>query len=135
MLLPWQDSLCTNRKKFSLTNLNYRRDITITIAKLRTGHLKGMIIMPDGSRLYGEFRHCPDVQLDPEHIFSCRSIFSVYGECRYCPYVQLDPEHIFRWLSIIAALFKIDIDCTRNIHYSDKAEDVGRAIQHAFGPI
>ncbi|KAF8782068.1 hypothetical protein HNY73_012401 [Argiope bruennichi] len=101
--------LCTNRKKFSLTNLNYKRDIRTTIARLETGHLRGMRIMSDGSRLYGECRHCPGVQLDPEHIFSC--------------------------CSIILALFKIDIECTRDILYSDKVEDVAKDFLHAFGPI
>ncbi|XP_055944550.1 uncharacterized protein LOC129975513 [Argiope bruennichi] len=101
--------LCTNRKKLSLTILNYRRDMTTTLARLRTGHLRGMWIMSDGSRLYVECRHCPGVQLDPEHVFSCHSI--------------------------ISALFKIDIDCTRDILYSNKVEDVVKAVLHAFGPI
>ncbi|KAF8763874.1 hypothetical protein HNY73_022009 [Argiope bruennichi] len=43
--------LCTNRKKFSLTNLNYKRDITTTIARHRARYLRGMRIMPGGSRL------------------------------------------------------------------------------------
>ncbi|KAF8794985.1 hypothetical protein HNY73_002889 [Argiope bruennichi] len=65
-----------------------------------------MRTMPDGSRLYGECKHCPDVQLDPEHIFSCRFI--------------------------ISAIFKIDIDCTRDVLYFDKAEDVARGVLHAL---
>ncbi|KAF8776798.1 hypothetical protein HNY73_013743 [Argiope bruennichi] len=98
---------CTNQKKFSVTN--YKRDIRTTIARLRTGHLRGMRLMSDGSRLYEECRHCSDGLLDPEYIFSCRFI--------------------------ISALFKIHIACTRDIPYSDKPEDVARAVLHDCGPI
>ena len=102
--------LCHNsKKKFSLPELNYDRAITTTIARLRTGHLKGMKILPDGSRTFPKCKHCPDIQLDPTHVLSCPSIS--------------------------AALFKIDLNCTRETLYSDKAENVAREVLHAFGPI
>ena len=72
-------------------------------------HLRGMKILPDGSRTYPECRHCPSMQLNPEHLFNCPSI--------------------------IAALFKIDMNCSRETLYMDKAVDVAYAVLHAFGPI
>ncbi|GFT39261.1 RNase H domain-containing protein [Trichonephila clavipes] len=73
------------RKKLSLPELNYSREITTTIIRLRTKHFKGMKILPDGSRSYGECEHCPCTQLDPKHLFSCPTIvgalFKIVNDC------------------------------------------------------
>ncbi|GFV71347.1 RNase H domain-containing protein [Trichonephila clavipes] len=97
------------RKKISLPELNYCREITSTINRLRTKHFEGMKILPDGSRSYVEWRQCPATQLDPKHLFSCPSI--------------------------VGALFKIDNDCCMDILYSDRAMDVATVVIHAFGNI
>ncbi|GFU17179.1 RNase H domain-containing protein [Trichonephila clavipes] len=105
-----KQKLCSNpRKKLSLPELNYSREITATITRLRTKHFKGMKILPDGFRSYVECRHCSGAQLDPKHCFSC-------------PF-------------IVGALFKIDNDCSMDILYSDRAMDVATALIHAFGNI
>ncbi|GFU40736.1 RNase H domain-containing protein [Trichonephila clavipes] len=98
-----KQKLCSNpRKKISLPELNYSREITSTITRLRTKHFKGMEILPDGSRSYVECRHCPGPQIDPKHLFSC--------------------------YSIVGAIFKIDNDCSMGILYSDRAMDVATAV-------
>ncbi|GFX60589.1 RNase H domain-containing protein [Trichonephila clavipes] len=102
--------LCSNpRKKFSLPELNYSRGITTTITRLRTKHFKDMKILSDGSRSYVECRHCTDMQLDSQNLFSCPSI--------------------------VVASFKINNDCSMDILYSDRAMDVAMARIHAFGNI
>ncbi|GFV70754.1 RNase H domain-containing protein [Trichonephila clavipes] len=99
-----KQKLCSNRrKKLSLPELNYSREITSTTTRLRTK------LLPDGSRSYVECRHCPDTQLNPEHLFSCPSV--------------------------VGALFKIDNDCSMNILFSDRVLDVATTVIHAFGNI
>ncbi|GFX13590.1 RNase H domain-containing protein [Trichonephila clavipes] len=105
-----KQKLCSNpRKKFSLPELNYSREITTTITRLRTKYFKGMKILPDGSRSYVECRHCSGTQLDPKHHFSCPSP--------------------------VGALFKIDYNCSMDILYSDRSMDVVTAMIHIFGNI
>ncbi|GFU91246.1 RNase H domain-containing protein [Trichonephila clavipes] len=102
--------LCsTQEKKLSLPELNYSREITTTISRLRTEHFKGMEILPDGSRSYVDCRHCPGTQLDPEHLFSCPSV--------------------------AGALFNMDNGCSMGSLYSDLATQVSMAVMHAFGNI
>ncbi|GFX22832.1 hypothetical protein TNCV_2605741 [Trichonephila clavipes] len=50
------------------------RIITSTIAILRTEHLKGLKIHPDKTRLYVQCKHCPDLQLTPNHILECPTV-------------------------------------------------------------
>ncbi|GFW58014.1 RNase H domain-containing protein [Trichonephila clavipes] len=104
-----KSSTQTQEEKLSLPELNCSREITTTIAKLRTKYFKGMEILSDGSRSYVEYRHCPYTQLDPKHLFSC--------------------------LSIVGVLFKMDNDCSMVILYSDHAMDVATAVIPAFGNI
>ncbi|GFV71617.1 RNase H domain-containing protein [Trichonephila clavipes] len=86
--------LCSNpRKKLPLPELNYSREITTTITRLRTKPFKGMKILPDGSKSYVECRHCSGMQLDPKHLFSCPSI--------------------------VGALFETDNDCSMDILHLD----------------
>ncbi|GFY11358.1 hypothetical protein TNCV_4473411 [Trichonephila clavipes] len=55
-------------KKPLVTEFDCPRIITSTIARLRTEHLKGMKIHPDKTRSYVQRKHCPDLQLTPNHI-------------------------------------------------------------------
>ncbi|GFU41685.1 RNase H domain-containing protein [Trichonephila clavipes] len=58
--------LCDSpRKKWCLPELNHDHVVTTTISRMLVGHMRGMKIMPDGSRTYTEGRHCPGVQLNP----------------------------------------------------------------------
>ena len=45
-------------REFSVSELNYSREITTIIATLRTKLFKGMKILPDSSRIYVEGKHC-----------------------------------------------------------------------------
>ncbi|GFW39255.1 RNase H domain-containing protein [Trichonephila clavipes] len=59
---------------FKKRNLTEPRIITSTIARLRTEHLKGMKIHPDKTRSYIQYKHCPDLQLTPNHILECPAV-------------------------------------------------------------
>ncbi|GFX95298.1 probable RNA-directed DNA polymerase from transposon BS [Trichonephila clavipes] len=61
-------------KKPLVTEFDCPRIITSTIARLRTEHLKGMKIHPDKTRSYVQCKHCPDLQLTPNHILECPTI-------------------------------------------------------------
>ncbi|GFT79154.1 RNase H domain-containing protein [Trichonephila clavipes] len=81
-----KQQLCSNpRKKFSLPELNYSREITTSKTRPRTKYFKGMKILPAGSRSYVECRRCPGMPLDPKHRFSCPSIvgalFKIGNDC------------------------------------------------------
>ncbi|GFW28692.1 RNase H domain-containing protein [Trichonephila clavipes] len=56
------------------TEFDCPRIITSTIARLRTEHLKGMKIHPDKTRSYVQCKHCPDLQLMPNHILECPTV-------------------------------------------------------------
>ncbi|GFW36384.1 RNase H domain-containing protein [Trichonephila clavipes] len=61
-------------KKPLVTEFDCPRIITSTIARLRTEHLKGMKIHPDKTRSYVQCKHCPDLQLTPNHILECQTV-------------------------------------------------------------
>ncbi|GFV78605.1 hypothetical protein TNCV_1889111 [Trichonephila clavipes] len=65
-----QNVRCTS----SVTEFDCPRTITSTIARLRTEHLKGMKIHPDKTRSYVQCKHCPDLQLTPNHILECPTV-------------------------------------------------------------
>ncbi|GFV65052.1 hypothetical protein TNCV_4670831 [Trichonephila clavipes] len=44
------------------------------VLRLRTEHLKGMKIHPDKTRSYVQCKHCPDLQLTPNHILECPTV-------------------------------------------------------------
>ncbi|GFW51510.1 hypothetical protein TNCV_4211881 [Trichonephila clavipes] len=50
------------------------RIIASTIARLRTEHFKGMKIHSDKTRSYVQWKHCPDLQLMPNHILECPTV-------------------------------------------------------------
>ncbi|GFX68356.1 hypothetical protein TNCV_2817301 [Trichonephila clavipes] len=60
-------------EKHFISELNCNHVISPIIARLRTRHLKGMKISPDGQRSYNTCPHCPDIQLSPNHVFNCPS--------------------------------------------------------------
>ncbi|GFW20123.1 RNase H domain-containing protein [Trichonephila clavipes] len=57
-----------------VTEFDCPRIITSTMAKLRTEHLKGMKIHPDKTRSYVQCKHCPGLQLTPNHILECPTV-------------------------------------------------------------
>ncbi|GFY28203.1 retrovirus-related Pol polyprotein from transposon opus [Trichonephila clavipes] len=61
-------------KKPLVMEFDCPRIITSTIARLRTEHLKGMKIHPDKTRSYVQCKHCPDLQLTPNHILECPTV-------------------------------------------------------------
>ncbi|GFX37000.1 integrase catalytic domain-containing protein [Trichonephila clavipes] len=61
-------------KKPLVTEFDCPRIITSTIAILRTEHLKSMKIHPDKKRSYVQCKHCPVLQLTPNHILECPTI-------------------------------------------------------------
>ncbi|GFV24187.1 hypothetical protein TNCV_3542811 [Trichonephila clavipes] len=68
------DSLAKARASNIVTEFDCPRIITSTIARLRTEHLKGMKIHPDKTRSYVQCKHCPDLQLTPNHILECPTV-------------------------------------------------------------
>ncbi|GFU27646.1 putative DD41D transposase [Trichonephila clavipes] len=56
------------------TEFDCHRIITSTIARLRTEHLKGIKTHPDKTRSYVQCKHCPDLQLTPNHILECPTV-------------------------------------------------------------
>ncbi|GFW16931.1 hypothetical protein TNCV_2760591 [Trichonephila clavipes] len=61
-------------KKTLVTEFDCPLIITSTIARLRIEHLKGMKIHPDKTRSYVQCKHCPDLQLTPNHILECPTV-------------------------------------------------------------
>ncbi|GFX73999.1 RNase H domain-containing protein [Trichonephila clavipes] len=57
-----------------VTEFDCPQIITSTIGRLRTEHLKGMKIHPDKTRSYVKCKHCPDLQLTPNHILECPTV-------------------------------------------------------------
>ena len=80
-----------------------------TIARLRTKHSKGMMILPNSSRTYVECKHCPGTQLDPKYLFGCSCIACI--------------------------LYKIDINCNMDIVHKDKVKAIVKTVVNAFGSI
>ncbi|GFU71851.1 RNase H domain-containing protein [Trichonephila clavipes] len=61
-------------KKTLVTEFDCPRIIIFTIARLRTEHLKCMKIHPDKTRSYVQCKHCPDLQLTPNHLLECPTV-------------------------------------------------------------
>ncbi|GFV94113.1 RNase H domain-containing protein [Trichonephila clavipes] len=61
-------------KKPLVTEFDCPRIITSTIARLRTEHLKGMKIHPDKTSSYVQCKHCPNLQLTPNHILEIPTV-------------------------------------------------------------
>ncbi|GFW45658.1 RNase H domain-containing protein [Trichonephila clavipes] len=67
------------------TEFDSPRIITSTIARLRTEHLKGIKIHPDKTRSYVHCKHCPDLQLSPNHILECPTVATKLLKMRMVP--------------------------------------------------
>ncbi|GFT90005.1 RNase H domain-containing protein [Trichonephila clavipes] len=61
-------------KKPLVKEFDFPQIITSTVARLRTEHLKGVKIHPDKTRSYVQCKHCPDLQLTPNHILECPTV-------------------------------------------------------------
>lgn len=114
MTLSDADAIASRRllqasAKHSIPALNCDRAISTTIARLRTKHLKGMKIFPDGHRSYRSCPHCKNTELSPNHLFDCPAI--------------------------VAKLLKIHIVPPHQLLYSMEVIDVARAVLDTFGPI
>ncbi|CAL1272681.1 unnamed protein product, partial [Larinioides sclopetarius] len=101
--------LPASSQKQSIPALNCDRAVSTTIARLRTKHFKGMKISPDGRRSYRSCLHCTDTELSPDHIFDCPAI--------------------------LAKLFRVHLDCPKQLLYSTEVIDVARAVLDTFGHI
>ncbi|GFT96243.1 uncharacterized protein TNCV_3906831 [Trichonephila clavipes] len=60
----------------ALNDLNciVKRNLTSIIARLRTGHFKGMKISSDKTRTYIPCKNCTEAQLTPDHILECPAL-------------------------------------------------------------
>ncbi|GFT95782.1 uncharacterized protein TNCV_311401 [Trichonephila clavipes] len=54
--------------------------ITKTIARVRTGHHRGMKFDRDGKRTHRNFDSCLDIELTTAYIFDCRAILAALQE-------------------------------------------------------
>ncbi|GFX41167.1 reverse transcriptase domain-containing protein [Trichonephila clavipes] len=64
----------TNKLRAYVTEFDCPQTITSTNARLRTERLKATKIHPDKTRLYVQSKHCPDLQLTPNHILECPTV-------------------------------------------------------------
>lgn len=94
--------------KPSIPDLNCPRHLSSIVARLRTGHLKGMKIAPDNTRSYVPCGNCSDAELTPEHIFDCQAV--------------------------IRSLFQLG-DPPQDLLYSMRAPELAALIAKAFGTI
>ncbi|GFX05718.1 RNase H domain-containing protein [Trichonephila clavipes] len=82
-------------KKPLVTEFDCPRIITSTIARLRTEHLKGMKIHPDKTRSYVQCKHCPDLQLTPNHILECPTVATKLLKMGMVPLRDSLPELLY----------------------------------------
>ncbi|GFX49305.1 RNase H domain-containing protein [Trichonephila clavipes] len=69
------DRLLPHRyKKPLIVDFDCSRNLTSIIARLRTGHFKGMKISSDITRTYIPCKNCPEAQLTPDHILECPAL-------------------------------------------------------------
>ncbi|GFV25166.1 RNase H domain-containing protein [Trichonephila clavipes] len=69
--------------------------VNIEVARLRTKHLKGMKIHPDQTRSYVQCKHCPDLQLTPNHIFECPTVATKLLQMGMVPLRDSLPELLY----------------------------------------
>ncbi|GFX19497.1 hypothetical protein TNCV_2074061 [Trichonephila clavipes] len=68
------ESLPHRYKKTLIVDFDCSRNLTSIIARLRTGHFKGMKISSDKTRTYIPFKNCTEAQLTPDHILECPAL-------------------------------------------------------------
>ncbi|GFT85864.1 RNase H domain-containing protein [Trichonephila clavipes] len=61
-------------KKPLIVNFDCSRNLTSIIARLRTGHFKGVKISSDKTRTYIPCKNCTEAQLTPDHILECPAL-------------------------------------------------------------
>ncbi|GFW86859.1 ribonuclease H [Trichonephila clavipes] len=61
-------------KKNLIVDFDCSRNLTSIIARLRTGHFKGMKISTDKTRTYIPCKSCTEDQLTPDHILECPAL-------------------------------------------------------------
>ncbi|GFU20290.1 hypothetical protein TNCV_4933651 [Trichonephila clavipes] len=61
-------------KKTFIVDFDCSRNLTSIIARLRTGHFKGMKISSDKTRTYIPCKNCTEAQLTPDHILECPAL-------------------------------------------------------------
>ncbi|GFW78587.1 uncharacterized protein TNCV_2243871 [Trichonephila clavipes] len=62
--------------KDQICNTSANSLITKTIARLKTGHHRGMEFDRDGRRTYKKCDNCLEIELIPAHIFDCPAILA-----------------------------------------------------------
>ncbi|GFX52496.1 RNase H domain-containing protein [Trichonephila clavipes] len=62
------------KKKTLIVDFDCSRNLTSIIARLRTGHFKGMKISSDKTRTYIPCKNCTEAQLTPDHILECPAL-------------------------------------------------------------
>ncbi|GFW81219.1 hypothetical protein TNCV_375681 [Trichonephila clavipes] len=116
LTIPTKDAVAVSKRKISnqrfikptIPELNCPRNVSSTIARLRTDNFKGMKISPDNSRFY--------------------------PICRNCPQTQFTSDHIFDSKAILESLFKLHAS-SQDILYSPEAPDQASLVIGAFGSI
>ncbi|GFU86078.1 uncharacterized protein TNCV_1754941 [Trichonephila clavipes] len=63
--------LLPHRHKILIVDFDCSRNLTSIIARLRTGHFKGMKISSDKTRTYIPCKNCTKAQLTPDHMLEC----------------------------------------------------------------
>ncbi|GFU91578.1 RNase H domain-containing protein [Trichonephila clavipes] len=61
-------------KKPLIVDFDCSRNLTSIIARLSTGHFKGMKISSDKTRTYIPCKNCTEAQLTPDHILKCPAL-------------------------------------------------------------
>ncbi|GFX35969.1 hypothetical protein TNCV_4214911 [Trichonephila clavipes] len=69
-------------KKPLIVDFDCSRNLTSIIARLRTGHFKGMKISSDKTRTYIPCKNCTEAQLTPDYILECPAPYSAYYTAR-----------------------------------------------------
>ncbi|GFV64282.1 uncharacterized protein TNCV_1150951 [Trichonephila clavipes] len=71
---------CEERIYQLVCNISGDRRLTKTIARLRTGHHRGMMFDRDDRRTYRNCDNCLDTELTPTHIFDSPAILAALQE-------------------------------------------------------
>ncbi|GFW41445.1 RNase H domain-containing protein [Trichonephila clavipes] len=83
-------------KKTLIVDFDCSRNLTSIIARLRTGHFKGMDISSDKTRTYIPCKNCTEAQLTPDHILECLALTPHIIRLRMVPLVSELREVLYR---------------------------------------
>ena len=92
-----------------ITDFDYPRILTSTIARLRTGHFKGMRILSEKTKIYIPCKNCTEAQLTPDHILECPALTSYILQLGLVPLALELREVLFSRvvLELAAAVLKV----------------------------